>query len=246
MKLSTKMVLTFSVTTALVIGASVTLLYAKSYRLLINVAEKQATMLTGIVEGQNSGAFNDEDSSGTNPQFQQFLTSLKSSIPALVEMNIYKISLGQVVASTHTDAIGKPVDPEDSAAAQQDTTVVLLERDENNDLVIDVTAPLHGSGTIDYAIGTKFSLADETAFLNTFLVYSIILAVLAIARGDRGGDGPCSSRSATDRPQCPPVRGHVQRRGRPDAATARPPGGRDRHARTELQRVHGKTPRHRD
>ncbi len=73
MKLSTKMVLIFSIAVYTALGISLAVMYDKSYNFIILEAENRGVSAAKFFESQMPLGFNDELPDGTNPTYQEDL-----------------------------------------------------------------------------------------------------------------------------------------------------------------------------
>jgi methyl-accepting chemotaxis protein len=165
MKLVTKIVLSFVLTLAVTVAASSLFMDLRVRAIIQDGIRAKALVLVRTFESQIANGYGQEGSNGDNEVFDRALGSLTSSFPELLEINIYKIDVGKVVASNQAGSVGKDVDPEDIASAKKDSTVVLFGREDGKD-IIDVTAPLHHNGAISYVMGVKTDIHADMARLS--------------------------------------------------------------------------------
>lgn len=164
MKIVTKLIVSVTSTVLLIILVCLVYISFRARALVTSDIEDRTLTLIKTFDANLFVGYDKEGPDGTNAPFQQSLLSMKTSMPDIQEMNIYKISLGKEVASTDPSTIGTPVDPEDVAAAKENRTVVLFHRSGGAN-VIDVTGPLHYQGGQPYVMGIK---TDVRADLGTF------------------------------------------------------------------------------
>ncbi len=179
MKLVTKIVLSFVLILAAVVAVSSAFIDLRTKSVVQDDIKSRALVLVRTFESQLGAGYGQEDEEGKNTNFSVSLGSLSSSFPDLVEINIYKIGTGKVVASSVAGAIGKEVDPEDIAAAEKDLTVVLF-GSEGGKNVIDVTAPLHHKGAIDYVMGIKSDIGIDMRRLSIIILQNTGIGALLI------------------------------------------------------------------
>jgi len=178
MKLSVKMVILFSVTFSAAMFVCLAYVFGKSFDVIVSEAERRAILLDRAFESQMELGFKAEDSKGLNETYQKSLSSLKETIPEILEINVYKVESAQAVASTDESMLGKEADPEDLEAAQTDKMVVIKEREEGRS-IIDVTGPLHYGGATDYVIGIKIDFTEEQGMINGLFLRTILIGLLA-------------------------------------------------------------------
>ncbi len=191
MKLVTKIVLSFILTLAFTVAVCSAFIDVRTKAVVQDGVRSKALVLVRTFESQIGSGYLQEAADGTNGVFNVALGSLNASFPELIEINIYKIGTGKVVASNKEGMVGKDVDPEDIASARKDSTVVLFGKQDGKD-IIDVTAPLHRKGSIDYVMGVKTDIGADLrrlgaiVFQNTAIGAGLILLVglfaLALAR----------------------------------------------------------------
>ena len=139
----------------------------------------QSSILIKVIESQFALYYNKEDDSGWNEELNGAVANLLKSSDEILELNIYKLSTGKAASSSDADLKGKSVDPEDTAAAQKDETVILFGKEAGKPFM-DVTAPLHHAGTIEYVIGIKMSVAREIGQMNATTVSAILIGLVFI------------------------------------------------------------------
>ena len=162
----------------LVIAVCLSYAFWQTSNLLVANVQEKAFFLIKTFEAQMGPGFGQE-AGATNPIYQQNLSEIQTAIPQVVEINLYRLTdQPSVVASTEEAQIGKLADPEDITAAKNDTSVVLFGNDGKG--FIDITAPLHRMGTIDYVIGVKLLVQDDWDALNGLLVQTIALGAAAV------------------------------------------------------------------
>jgi methyl-accepting chemotaxis protein len=109
---------------------------------------------------------------------QNNLNDLKNSLPEILDFTIYKIdSTQKAFASTSSDKIGKQADPEDITAAQEDKAVTIVSNYGNEDVEVDVTAPVKVQGQIKYVAGVTYSIKDEMIAINNLLIKLILISI---------------------------------------------------------------------
>jgi methyl-accepting chemotaxis protein len=180
MKLVTKIVLSFVLTLAFTVAASSLFMDLRVKAIIQDGIRAKALVLVRTFESQIAGGYGQEGPNGDNEIFSRALGSLTTSFPELLEINIYRIDTGKVVASNQADSVGKDVDPEDIAAAKKDTTVVLFGR-EAGKAIIDVTAPLHHNGAIGYVMGVKTDIRADMARLSLIVWQNSGIGAVLIA-----------------------------------------------------------------
>jgi methyl-accepting chemotaxis protein len=172
MKLVLKIMLSFIATLIIVIAACSAFTSVRTRSVIQANIKSKALVLVKTFESQLGSGYGQEDPEGRNVDFSRALASLASSFPELVEINIYKISTAKVVASSIAGMVGKDVDPEDVEAAEKDTTVVLFMKEDGKNL-IDVTAPLHHQGGIDYVMGVQTDIGADMKNINAIVLQTV-------------------------------------------------------------------------
>ena len=180
MKLTLKMVLLFSAIFIAAMAICLTYVFIKSYDVIVDEAERRAVLLDKTFESQMYQGFKSENAAGVNEAYQKSLSSIKETLPEIVEINVYKIDGARAVASTDEELLGKEADPEDIEAAHSDKTIVLMEK-EGGKSVVDVTGPLHHDGAIDYVIGIMIDFTEEQRMIDGLLLRTIIIGLVVLA-----------------------------------------------------------------
>jgi methyl-accepting chemotaxis protein len=191
-KLVSRIVLSFVLTLAAVVALSSVFMDIRTKALIQDGIRAKALVLVKTFESQIAAGYGNEDADGRNEAFSVALGMLTASFPDLLEINIYKIGTGKVVSSSIAGQIGKDVDPEDIEAAKKDAAVVLFVKEEGKN-AIDVTAPLHHKGSIDYVMGVKSDIGADMNRLNAIILQNTLIGAffillvgvfaLALARG---------------------------------------------------------------
>jgi hypothetical protein len=174
MTLSRKIILSFIALITIIMAICLVNIFLKTNDMIINEIKEKAIIMAKAFESQLYSGYGRENSSGKNEIFQQSLKTIKSALPEIIEINLYKINSGIVVASSENDMIGKDVDPEDIAAAKNDSTVILF-ANEDGKRIIDITAPLHYENEIDYVIGIKIDTISDQKIIAGLLAQTLII-----------------------------------------------------------------------
>ncbi|WLR52052.1 methyl-accepting chemotaxis protein [Bacillus tianshenii] len=149
-----------------------TIVYMESKTSLINEEKEKALAIIHTFEAGLDG------SSVSAQMFQERITALSASLDELVDFNVYALGdQPKVIASSDSDLIGKPADPEDVAAAESDKVIPIISKES-----IDVTAPLHLNGKVEYVAGITFTLkhANETLQKHLLLMIGTMIFVLIV------------------------------------------------------------------
>ncbi len=147
------------------------MIYHDSRILVINTVRDEAIKTIATFDASISDTVNNED-------IQNDLVRLKKNIPDIEEFNIYNLTDHPVcIASTSPDLIGKEADPEDLEAAKENKIVPIIEEEES---IIDVTAPLHINDKVVYVAGLKLSFAQEIVPIRQLLLKIVIVSMTMI------------------------------------------------------------------
>jgi methyl-accepting chemotaxis protein len=180
MKLRNKLTLTIAALMAVIIGLCLTFVFLRSSAIVENEARDKLLLIVRAIESQLYAGFQKEGHDGTNPVLQRSLDAMKKEMPEIIEISLYKLGdLNKAVASTKPEAIGKSVDPEDSAAAREDRTVILRSREEGLD-VLDVTAPLHFESQVLYVAGVQTDIGKDRRVIGAMLWQTGLIGAIAI------------------------------------------------------------------
>lgn len=147
--------------------------------LALSEIKEQALMLIRVFEPRINSFYDKEEADGWNEELNQAVAELMRSSSEVQEINVYKIANAKVAASSDEAMRGKAVDPEDMEAAEKDTAVVLFEKDEGEN-VIDITAPIHNGDKIDYVMGIKIDIEEDTARINTTIFHASLIGLVFI------------------------------------------------------------------
>ena len=166
----------------LALGLCLTYVAWRADDLLVDQIRDRALLLVHTFEAQmGEGVGREVD--GKNPVYLRTLEEIQSGLPQILEINLYRVSdTPSVVASTEADQVGKLADPEDVAAAQTDTPVILFGADAGKGF-IDVTSPLHHQGSIGYVIGIKLNIQSDLDALAGMMEQTLFLGLAALVLG---------------------------------------------------------------
>jgi methyl-accepting chemotaxis protein len=176
-KLVHKIVVSFIATICVVIIANSVFIDLRSTKVVQDQIQAKALVLVLTFESQTVNDFGQEDLGGKNEAFSRDLKSLTSSFPDIIEINIYRISTAKVVASNDSAQIGKDADQEDIDSAKGDKTVVLFDKTDGKN-IIDVTAPLHQNGSINYVMGIKSDTGADMAEIGRMLLQNAVIGII--------------------------------------------------------------------
>ena len=169
----------YLIITTLVLSLSMIIVYFQSRRSFLSQGQERAQAVILSFEAIISGSQLDVNNFNFDMMIQSDLDELKSKMPDLVDFTVYKIADQTAIASSTPQNVHKKVDPEDIEAAQKDQTVVIFDK-EDGKTVVDVTAPLHLNGQIDYVCGVKFSIDSAMQVINTLLITMIIVGLICM------------------------------------------------------------------
>jgi methyl-accepting chemotaxis protein len=183
-KLGNSIVLSFLATTSVAIFCITFYFVFSNRNIMQEDIQAKALVLVHTFESQLGAGYEQENAEGVNEVFGAALQALKTTVPSIQEINIYKVPTAKAVASNVPDMVGKDVDPEDIKAAKDDKIVVLFEQEKGQE-IIDVTSPLHHEGSIDYVMGIKQNIQDDykrinEVFLKTLLIGAVLVALIAL------------------------------------------------------------------
>ncbi|MGN7761937.1 methyl-accepting chemotaxis protein [Paenibacillus sp. 22594] len=168
MKVANKIIIMASISLIVVTLVICSVFYSQSRKAAISSGEEKALVVIKAFDSTLSG----KESAA---ELQASLDKLKSADLEIVDFNIYSLdSQPKAIASLDTASIGKPADKEDIAAAKENRTVTLLNKN-----LVDLTTPLHTDGKITYVAGVQFDIADELE-ASVDLVYYIIIVSLIL------------------------------------------------------------------
>src|SRR5208337_870677 len=128
MKLVTKLVVSFVLTLVLVVAVCSAFVDSRTKAVILAGIRTKALVLVRTFESQIAGGYEKEDYDGRNEDFDVALNSLASSFPDLLEIDIYKLSTGKVVASNVAGMVGKPSNHIATYAAAKDSAVALFDK----------------------------------------------------------------------------------------------------------------------
>jgi len=160
MKLVTKLVVSFVLTLVLVVAVCSAFMDSRTKAVIQAGIRTKALVLVRTFESQIAGGYGKEDYDGRNEDFTIALDSLASFFPDRLEIDIYKLSTGKVVASNIAGMVGKPSNHIATYAAAKDSAVALFDKAEGGN-IFDVTAPLHHGGSIDYVMRVKSDTGSD-------------------------------------------------------------------------------------
>jgi methyl-accepting chemotaxis protein len=177
-KIVTKLVLTFIGTLILVTSLSTAFMAFRMKTLVVDsIRDKTLTLIKAYESqlelGSGEGDAIDEKLLGSG------IAGLKEAFPDLLEINLYGLAEGKVLASGDPAMLGKTVDPEDLEAAKDDKPVVLFDSEDGIQL-IDVTTPLHHAGRIDFVIGIKVNINADLRHISDILWQTIAISLVLL------------------------------------------------------------------
>ena len=152
-----------------------TLVFYTSKKIIINQGVLRAETVLKMFESSLNSKQNYSD---INLDFQSELNEMKKDIPSLIDFVIYDMNTKKAIASSDQKKLNKDADSEDIESAKQDITKLIIVN-ENKQLIVDVTAPLHLNSKINYVSGIKISLASEMANINNLLTKIILLGLFS-------------------------------------------------------------------
>lgn len=182
MSLAKRNVLFYLTSITILLCVCMTLVYIQSREMIISEGKKRAENLIQTFEATINGSHIDVNDPNFKKNTQSQLDELKKKIPDIKDFTIYNIENQSAIASTKAENADKKADLEDLEAAKKDQTVVIVDNDEG-DFVVDITAPLHIGGKINYVSGVMVSLDEEMGNINKLLVKMILIAVVTILLG---------------------------------------------------------------
>lgn len=152
-----------------------TLVFYTSKKIIINQGALRAETVLKMFESSLNSKQNYTD---INLDFQSELNEMKKDIPSLIDFVIYDMNTKKAIASSDQKKLNKDADLEDIESAKQNITKLIIVN-ENKQLIVDVTAPLHLNSKINYVSGIKISLASEMANINNLLTKIILLGLFS-------------------------------------------------------------------
>jgi len=175
--LEKKGMLYFSIASILMVAICLVVVYIKSQELMIDNGKQRAETMLLTFEATMQNEYANNSPEDFNRKIQINLDQMKKNIPDIVEFTVYQLGDNpRGVASITPENINKKVDPEDVAAAKKNETVVLVDKADGS-MIVDVTAPLHFGGQINYVAGAMFSLNDVMAEIKELLVFAILVGI---------------------------------------------------------------------
>jgi methyl-accepting chemotaxis protein len=175
-KLVTKLVLSFALSLFIVVSASEAFFAFKTAAIVHDNIRQRTLVLVKTFESQFGSNYKDEDGSGRHEAFSIALGSLAASFPEMFELNIYDVGAGKVVASNEAGKVGLAVDPEDIKAAKSDKAIVVFGKEEGREF-IDVTAPLHYKGSVDFVMGIKSDIGPDMGRIKAIVFQDALLGL---------------------------------------------------------------------
>lgn len=152
-----------------------TLVFYTSKKIIINQGALRAETVLKMFESSLNSKQNYSD---INLDFQSELNEMKKDIPSLIDFVIYDMNTKKSIASSDQKKLNKDADSEDIESAKQNITKLIIVN-ENKQLIVDVTAPLHLNSKINYVSGIKISLATEMSSINNLLTKIILLGLFS-------------------------------------------------------------------
>jgi methyl-accepting chemotaxis protein len=192
LKLVTKLVMSFVLTVVVVVAVGSAFIDTKTKAVIQDNIRTKALVLVRTFESQIADDYDKEGEDGRNGDFSVALASLASSFPDILEIDIYKLSTGKVVASSLAGMIGRPSNPVATFVASKDADVALFDKADRRN-IFDVAAPLHRNGSIGYVMQVKSDIGSDMRRIDAIVAedsaigagFILVVGLLAFALSTR-------------------------------------------------------------
>lgn len=159
-----------------ILSGSLSFVFLRSYRTMVASMRERAETAVSIFESLTQDGGGREDDGGMNPVFMTAIERLGRSLPALREMNVYKIGESSLaVATTDIELLGLSVHSADVEAAKMNKTVIRMARSKGHSFIY-ITKPLR-YGDLVYVAGMTFSLDEDMGMLRTLFAGTILIGL---------------------------------------------------------------------
>jgi len=179
LKLVTKLALSSILSLAFAVVLSSAFMTLRMQAVVRQDVESKALVLVHIFEAEAADGYDKEGTDGVNHAYNHTLAGFSASFKDLLEMNVYKLSTGKVVASNIASNIGEKLDPEDIESGKSGKTVVLFARDAGRD-ILDLTVPLHILGGAAYVMGVQSDVGPDMRRLGAIVAQNVGIGLALI------------------------------------------------------------------
>ena len=184
MSIGKKSMLVTSLIIMFIVGINSTVMFMTTRSTMVAQAEEKAIGVIKTFEATiNESSLNMSEADFQN-MLQKNLNDLNSGLPEVLDFTIYNLTDNpRAFASTDTAKIGKLADQEDIDAANNNQVITIVSNLGNENIEVDVTAPIVIQGQIKYVAGVTYSIKDEMIAANDLLISVILISVISVAIG---------------------------------------------------------------
>ena len=181
MSIGRKSMLVTSLIIMIIVSINSTVMFMTTRSTMVAQAEEKAIGVIRTFEATiNENSLNMSEADFQNI-LQKNLNDLNNGLPEVLDFTIYNLTDNSTAfASTDTAKIGKLADQEDIDAANNNQVITIVSNLGNENVEVDVTAPIVIQGQIKYVAGVTYTIRDEMIAANNLLIRVILISVISV------------------------------------------------------------------